>query len=40
MNFGLFTGTFMAPTTGLLGNMTLETNFGAINVQVEETTKI
>jgi uncharacterized protein YfaS (alpha-2-macroglobulin family) len=34
--FGSFTGTFIAPITGLLGNMTLETNFGAINVQVEE----
>jgi uncharacterized protein YfaS (alpha-2-macroglobulin family) len=34
--FGSFTGTFVAPTTGLLGNMTLETGFGAINVQVEE----
>ena len=34
--FGSFTGTFIAPTTGLLGNMTLETNFGSVNVQVEE----
>jgi len=34
--FGSFTGTFVAPSTGLLGSMTLETNFGAVNVQVEE----
>ena len=34
--FGSFTGTFTAPTTGLLGSMTLESNFGAVNVQVEE----
>lgn len=34
--FGSFTGTFVAPTTGLLGSMTLETNFGSANVQVEE----
>lgn len=34
--FGSFTGTFTAPTTGLLGSMTLETNFGSINIQVEE----
>lgn len=34
--FGSFTGTFTAPSTGLLGNMTLETGYGAVNVQVEE----
>ncbi len=34
--FGSFTGTVNAPTTGLLGNMTLETNYGSVNVQVEE----
>ncbi len=34
--FGSFTGTFTAPTTGLLGNMTLETNYGSTNVQIEE----
>ncbi|HNY55187.1 MAG TPA: MG2 domain-containing protein, partial [Chitinophagales bacterium] len=34
--FGSFTGTFTAPTTGLMGSMTLETNFGSVTVQVEE----
>ncbi len=34
--FGSFTGTFTAPTTGLMGSMTLETNFGSVSVQVEE----
>lgn len=34
--FGSFTGTFTAPTAGLLGSMTLETNFGSVSVQVEE----
>lgn len=34
--FGSFTGTFTAPTAGLMGSMILETNFGAVNVQVEE----
>ncbi|MDB5228359.1 MAG: alpha-2-macroglobulin [Bacteroidota bacterium] len=35
-DFGSFTGTFTAPTIGLLGNMTLETDFGSQSVQVEE----
>ena len=34
--FGSFTGSFVAPTTGLLGSMTLETGFGNAAVQVEE----
>jgi uncharacterized protein YfaS (alpha-2-macroglobulin family) len=35
-NFGSFTGTFIAPATGLLGSMTLETSYGSKNIQVEE----
>lgn len=35
-DFGSFTGTFSAPTTGLLGSMTIETPYGSTNVQVEE----
>jgi uncharacterized protein YfaS (alpha-2-macroglobulin family) len=35
-NFGSFTGTFVAPTTGLLGSMKLETPYGSANVQIEE----
>jgi uncharacterized protein YfaS (alpha-2-macroglobulin family) len=34
--FGSFTGTFTAPTTGLMGSMTLQTDFGSQSVQVEE----
>jgi uncharacterized protein YfaS (alpha-2-macroglobulin family) len=34
--FGSFTGTFTAPAAGLMGSMTLETNFGSVSVQVEE----
>lgn len=34
--FGSFTGTFTAPSTGLLGSMVLESNYGSVNVQVEE----
>ena len=35
-DFGSFTGTFTAPTTGLLGSMRIETPYGAANVQIEE----
>lgn len=34
--FGSFTGTFTAPTTGLLGSMSLETGYGTAYVNVEE----
>ncbi len=34
--FGSFTGTFTAPSTGLLGHMSLETSYGSVGIQVEE----
>jgi uncharacterized protein YfaS (alpha-2-macroglobulin family) len=34
--YGSFTGSFTAPTTGLLGNMTLFTDYGSAAVQIEE----
>jgi 5-hydroxyisourate hydrolase-like protein (transthyretin family) len=34
--FGSFTGSFTAPVTGLMGSMTIVTDHGSANVQVEE----
>lgn len=34
--FGSFTGTFTAPSNGLLGRMSLETSYGSVGIQVEE----
>lgn len=34
--FGSFTGMFTAPTSGLMGSMSINTDFGSLSVQVEE----
>ena len=35
-DFGTFSGSFVAPTAGLNGNMTIETDHGSHSIQVEE----